>query len=70
MSWRVGAELFCEIWPIIDEKVTPGEFRNEFVRDLVDYFLQCDMDPTDVAGIHPDIDKALRSLGELADADE
>jgi len=70
MSWRTGAELFCEIWPIIDVKVQPGEFRNEFIRDLVDYFLKCDMDPTDVAGIHPDVDKALRNLGELADADE
>jgi hypothetical protein len=70
MSWRTGAALFCEIWPIIDAKVEPGEFREDFVRDLVNYFLECDVDPTDLAGIHPDVDKALRSLGELADTDD
>jgi hypothetical protein len=36
-----------------------GEFRLEFTTDLLDLFLGCDTDPTDLHGLHPEVDQAL-----------
>jgi hypothetical protein len=64
MSWRAGAQLFREIWPLIQLHVPPDEFRAEFVRDLIRFFADCDMDSTDLRRLHPEIDAALDDLGE------
>jgi hypothetical protein len=56
------------MWPMIDAKVPPDDFRRDFVRDLIQYFLRCDVDPIDLVGFHPDIDSALRELGELPES--
>jgi hypothetical protein len=64
MSWRAGATLFREVWPLIQAHVPEGEFRAEFVRDLIRYFLECDVDPTDLRGLHPEVNEALKELGE------
>jgi hypothetical protein len=63
MSWRAGARRFREIWPLIQRRVPEHEFRAEFVRDLLDFFRQCDMDGTDLRRFHREIDKALDELG-------
>jgi hypothetical protein len=63
MSWRAGAKLFCEMWPLIQRHVPEDDFRAEFVRDLIDLFQNCDMDGTDLRRFHPEIDKALDQLG-------
>ncbi len=70
MAWRTGAELFREIWPQIKARVTPDEFRQEFVEHLVGYFLECDVDPTDLQGLDPKIDQALRNLEAVPDCDD
>jgi hypothetical protein len=33
------------------------------VRDLLEYFMNCDMDGTDLRRVHPEIDAALDDLG-------
>ena len=58
MSWRAGAWLFRDIWPSVQAHVPEADFRAEFVRDLLDFFMACDMDGTDLRRIHPEIDKA------------
>ena len=63
MSWRAGATLFCEIFPIIQRHVPDDYFRAEFVRDLINFFQKCDMDGTDLRRVHPEIEKALDELG-------
>ena len=63
MSWRAGARLFREMWPLIQHHVPEDDFRAEFVRDLIDCFQRCDMDGTDLRRVHPEIDKALDELG-------
>jgi hypothetical protein len=63
VSWRDGARLFQEMWPLIQRHVTDDAFRAEFVRDLIEFFQDCDMDGTDLRRIHPEIDKALDELG-------
>ena len=63
MSWRAGASLFREIWPLIQVHVPEANFRGEFVRDLLCFFTDCDMDGTDVRRMHPEIDIALDELG-------
>ena len=63
MSWRAGASLFREIWPLIQRQVPDDHFRAEFVRDLLDFFQKCGMDGTDLRRVHPEIDKALDELG-------
>jgi hypothetical protein len=60
MSWRAGAKLFREMWPLIQRNVPGDDFRAEFVRD---FFQRCDMDGTDLRRVHPEIDKALDDLG-------
>jgi len=62
MSWRAGARLFREMWPLIQRHVPEDDFRAEFVRDLIDFFQGCDMDGTDLRQVHPEIDKALDEL--------
>jgi len=63
MSWRGGATLFREIFPLIQRYIPDKDFRAEFVRDLIDFFQQCDMDGTDLRRIHPEIERALDELG-------
>ena len=62
MSWRAGAKLFREMWPLIQRNIPEDDFRAEFIRDLIDFFQGCDMDGTDLRRIHPEIDKALDAL--------
>ncbi len=63
MSWRAGATLFRDMWPLIQTHVPDREFRAEFMRHLIDFFQSCDMDGTDLRRIHPEIDQALDELG-------
>lgn len=63
MSWRAGAKLFRETWPLIQANVPEPEFRTAFVKDLLVFFMDCDMDGTDLRRFHPEIDKALDELG-------
>jgi hypothetical protein len=63
MSWRAGSNLFRDMFPLIKRHVPEEEFRAEFVRDLIDFFQQCDMDATDLRRIDPEIEKALDELG-------
>ena len=62
MRWRAGAKLFREMWPLIKAHVPEDNFRAEFVRDLLSFFMDCDMDGTDLRRVHPEIDKALDEL--------
>jgi hypothetical protein len=62
LSWRAGAELFRDIWPLIQTHVPDDEFRAELLRDLLEYFMDCDMDGVDLRRVHPEIDRALDLL--------
>jgi hypothetical protein len=63
MSWRAGARLFRDIWPLIQLHVPDQPFRAEFIRDLIDFLQKCDLDGTDLRRLHPEIDTALDELG-------
>jgi hypothetical protein len=56
-------KVFRDIWPSVQAHGPEADFRAEFVRDLLDFFMACDMDGTDLRRIHPEIDKALGELG-------
>ncbi len=62
MSWRKGAKLFREMWPLIQAHVPEADFREAIVRELLVFFINCDMDGTDLRRVHPEIDKALDEL--------
>ncbi len=64
MSWRAGARLFREMWPLIQAHVPEDDSRDEFLRDLLSLFLDCDTDETDLRQLHSEIDKALDELGK------
>jgi hypothetical protein len=51
------------MWPLIQAHVPETDVRAEFVRDLLSFFMECDMDGTDLRRFHPEIDKALDELG-------
>ncbi len=63
MAWRAGARLFRDMWPLIQAHVPEGNFRYELVRDLLKFFMECDMEGTDLRRFHPEIDPALDELG-------
>jgi hypothetical protein len=63
MSWRAGARLFREMWPLIRTHVPEDDFRADFVHDLLKFFMDCDMDGTDLRRLHLEIDNALNELG-------
>jgi hypothetical protein len=63
MAWRAGAILFQDMWPLIQSHIPQADFRFEFTRDLLRFFVDCDMDADDVRRIHPEIDRALDELG-------
>jgi hypothetical protein len=61
MSWRKGAALFRDIWPLILKHVPDEEreWRVEFTADMLKLFLDCDADHNDFFGIHSEVDQAL-----------
>jgi hypothetical protein len=63
MSWRAGAKLFREFFPLIRVHMPDPQFRAEFVKDLIKFFMDCDMDGTDLRRVHAEIEKALDELG-------
>ena len=63
MSWSAGAKLFREMWPLIQANMPETDFREAFVKDLLAFFMDCDMDGTYLRRLHPEIDKALDDLG-------
>jgi hypothetical protein len=70
MAWRAGAKLFRDIWPFIEAQVEPDEFRQVFVELILDQFLDCDVDPTDLQGVHPEVDAALEKLAQFDEFDD
>jgi hypothetical protein len=62
MSWRQGATLFREMWPLIEKHIPEREYRFEFVMELLEYFMDCDMDGNDLLGFHPEIDEVLDAI--------
>jgi hypothetical protein len=63
VAWRAGAKLFRAIWPLIQAHIPEDDFRAEFVRDLLRFFMDCDREGTDLRRFHPEIDRALNELG-------
>ena len=57
MSWRAGARLFREIWPLIQRHVPEDGFRADLTRELIELFQRCDMDATDLR-------RAILTLGD------
>jgi hypothetical protein len=63
MSWRSGSKLFIEIWPAIQANIPDRDLRVEFLGQLLQLFVDNDMDTWDVEDVHPDIRAAIRSVG-------
>jgi hypothetical protein len=61
MSWRTGSTLFIEMWPLIQKNISDREERVEFTAQLLEIFINQDMDPFDVEDVHPDIRAAMRT---------
>ena len=70
MSWRAGSKLFAEIWPAIQANMTDRQERVDFTAKLLTLFIEDDMDPSDVAGVHPDVKAAIEKAGLDSAGDE
>ena len=70
MSWRTGATIFWKLWPIVKEHEPQGEFRDEFVKDLLKLFLHYDCDPGDFKDIDPDIHRFMNEVDPEIPGDE
>ena len=63
--------MFHEMWPLILARVEPDDFRDEFTERLLRYMIwECDVDPTDLEGLHPEVDRVLRRIGEFDGDDD
>ncbi|MDY3563570.1 hypothetical protein R5W23_005184 [Gemmata sp. JC673] len=63
MSWRAGAELFADVWPLIQARVRNKRQRQEVTAGLLRLLVEHDVDPSDVADIHPEVRAALAAIG-------
>lgn len=63
MSWRAGAELFADVWPLIRTRVRNKRQRQEITAGLLRLLVEHDVDPSDVADIHPEVRAALAAIG-------
>lgn len=63
MSWRAGAELFAEVWPLIQARLRDRRVRREFTAGLLRLLVEHDVDPADVADVHPEVRAALTAIG-------
>ncbi len=69
MSWQTGAELFAEMWPLIQAKVKPAAHRKEFLRDILAVFLDNDVAPHDLEDLHAEVARALEHLSKQSGGD-
>jgi hypothetical protein len=65
VSWRSGAQLFAEIWPLLQARIPDARMRRQFLGQLLTLFLEWDVDPETVADLHPEVRQALAVLGEV-----
>jgi hypothetical protein len=63
MSWRSGAQLFGEMWPLLQARIPDRGLRQEFLGRLLALFLEWDVDPETIADLHPEVRQALAVLG-------
>lgn len=59
MSWRSGSSLFIELWPIVASGIDDAAMRKEFGKELLQLFLDRDVDPSDFEGFDPEVDEIL-----------
>ncbi len=62
MSWRAGAKLFRDIWPLVQTNIPHPAAREAFMRDLLKTFANSDLDLVDLRRMHPEIDSLLDEL--------
>jgi hypothetical protein len=62
MSWRTGADLFWDFWPKVKAGIRDDEHRAAFAGELVALFLDHDVDPLDLRGTDPEIDRIMDEL--------
>ena len=60
MSWRTGALLFIEMWPLIQTCIEDCEERIEFTANSLKAFMWGDVDPYDIEDIDAEIRAAMR----------
>ena len=71
MSWRSGSALFCDMRPAIQTHIPDRERRIDFTAQLLQLFVNDDMDPCDVEELHPDVREAMRRAElDVADSEE
>jgi hypothetical protein len=63
MSWRSGAALFEEIWHVLQARVRHKQERRELTAGVLRLLIDHDLDPQDVADIHPEVVRALADIG-------
>ena len=66
MSWRIGSKLFWDIWPKVKADISDDDHRADFARSLVGLFLDNDVDPCDMRGGDPEIDRVMDDLDREA----
>ena len=62
MSWRAGTSLFWDFWPQVKSAMPDPEDRADFTRRLLQLFLDYDIDPCDLNGHDPEIDRLLDDI--------
>jgi|GEM_PF-2144110 len=59
MSWRSGARLFLEMWPLLKKHIPERKERDLFATDLLELFASWDIDPMDLGEFDPELDALI-----------
>ena len=62
MSWRVGSELFLNMWPLVRSHIDDHEDRARFTARPMSVFVEGDMEPYDVIDQHPELAEAFEQV--------
>jgi hypothetical protein len=62
MSWRAGTSLFWDFWPKVKAAIPDEKHRADFTKGILNTFLDNDIDPSDLLGRDPEIDRLMDEI--------
>ena len=54
--------MFWEFWPKVKAAIPEPEIRENFTRGQLKLFLDCDVDPCELRGEDPEIDRLMDEI--------
>ncbi len=59
MSWRSGAQVFLNVFGVLQTEVKDEELRRSLAQDIISVFQNHDVEIEELEGIDPELDALL-----------